>query len=470
MASRLARLLLIVAFLAGSSPGLAYARLLEPASEPRVGPSPLGDPMDVGLRLVADGFTSPIGIVAPSDGSGRLFVIDQIGLIRVVASDGTLLAEPFLDLRSKIVPLMSAFDERGLLGLAFHPRYAQNGRFFVYYSAPLREGAPSGFDHTSNISEFQVSGDPNVADPASERILLQVDKPQFNHNGGTVAFGPDGFLYISLGDGGGADDVGLGHVEDWYEANAGGNGQDIQQNLLGSILRIDVDAAAPYGIPSDNPFAGTSGCSDGCDEIFAYGFRNPYRFSFDIGGTHRLFAGDAGQNLWEEVSVVDKGGNYGWNVKEGTHCFDTENPDVSPLQCPDTVGDGHPRAGDPLIDPVIEYANHHQPGGLGATVVGGFVYRGAVLPQLSGRYVFGDWSREFEEPDGTLFVASPRRKGLWLMQELRIATEASGRIEHYVLGFGQDPAGEIYVGVTENTGPTGNTGKVFKLVRPSGRG
>jgi glucose/arabinose dehydrogenase len=456
MASRHARLLLIVAFLAASSLGSVQAQ------------SPLGDPRDIGVRLVADGLTSPIGIVAAPDGSDRLFVIDQIGLIRIVAADGTLISEPFLDLRSKIVPLDSAFDERGLLGLAFHPNYRQNGRFFVYYSAPLRAGAPAGFDHTSHVSEFSVSGDPNRADAASERILLQVDEPQFNHNGGTVAFGPDGFLYVSLGDGGGADDVGLGHVEDWYEANAGGNGQDIQQNLLGSILRIDVDTGDPYGIPADNPFAATPGCADGCDEIFAYGFRNPYRFSFDRGGAHQLFAGDAGQELWEEVSTVDKGGNYGWNVKEGTHCFDTENPDVSPPECPDSVGEGHPRAGDPLIDPVIEYANHHQPGGLGAAVVGGFVYRGRTLPQLSGRYVFGDWSREFEEPDGTLFVASPRKRGLWLMQELRIATEPSGRIEHYVLGFGQDPSGEIYVGVSESTGPSGNTGKVFKLVRPSG--
>jgi glucose/arabinose dehydrogenase len=458
MKSRLARLLLILALIAATPLGVAQAQ------------SPLGDPKAVGLRLVADGLTSPIGIVSAPDGSGRLFIIDQIGLIRIVAPDGTMLAEPFLDLRSGIVPLMSAFDERGLLGLAFHPDYSQNGRFFVYYSAPLREGAPAGFDHTSHISEFSVSGDPNRADPESERILLHVDQPQFNHNGGTVAFGPDGFLYISLGDGGGADDVGLGHVEDWYEANEGGNGQDIQENLLGSILRIDVNAGDPYTIPDDNPFVATQGCDDGCDEIFAYGFRNPYRFSFDLGGGHRLFAGDAGQNLWEEVSIVDKGGNYGWNVKEGTHCFDTENPDVSPPDCPDTVGEGHPRAGDPLIDPVIEYANHHQPGGLGAVVVGGFVYRGNLLPQLSGRYVFGDWSLEFEEPDGTLFVASSRRKGLWHMQELRVATEPSGRIEHYVLGFGQDPAGEIYVGASQSTGPTGNTGKVFKLVRPSGTG
>lgn len=137
---------------------------------------------------------------------------------------------------------MSAFDERGLLGLAFHPDYATNGRFIVYYSAPLRAGAPAGFNHTSHISEFRVSGDPNRADPGSERILLQVDKPQFNHNGGTVLFGPDGLLYIAIGDGGGANDVGLGHVEDWYAVNEGGNGQDVTQNLLGNILRIDVDS------------------------------------------------------------------------------------------------------------------------------------------------------------------------------------------------------------------------------------
>jgi glucose/arabinose dehydrogenase len=444
---------------------LVLFALLPPG--PAAGQSPLGDPRDVGVRLVAEGFTAPVTLVEPPDGTRRLFVVDQVGLIRVLLPDGTLLPDPFLDLRSQIVPLMSSFDERGLLGLAFHPDYVTNGRFFVYYSAPLREGAPAGFDHTSHVSEFRVSADPNRADPSSEQILLQVDEPQFNHNAGTLLFGPDGFLYISLGDGGGADDVGLGHVEDWYAANAGGNGQDVTQNLLGNILRIDVDSGDPYGIPPGNPFTATPGCADGCDEIFAYGFRNPYRMSFDMGGSHRLFVGDAGQELWEEVSIVDNGGNYGWNVKEGTHCFSTDNPDESPAECPDHVRSGV-REGDPLTDPVIEYANHHQPGGLGAVVVGGHVYRGTVLRQLVGRYVFGDWSREFEVPDGTLFVASPRRKGLWLMQELRVANRPSGRIDHYVLGFGQDSSGEVYVLVTENTGPTGNTGKVFKLVRPSG--
>ena len=424
----------------------------------------------VGLRLVADGFTSPVALVEAPDGSGRRFVVDQVGVIRILTAGGNLLPEPFLDLRSRIVPLMPAFDERGVLGLAFHPGYAGNGRFFVYYSAPLRPGAPAGYDVTARISEFRVSAaNANRADPASERVLLEVDKPQFNHNGGTLLFGPsDGYLYISLGDGGGADDVGLGHVEDWYAANAGGNGQDIQHNLLGNILRIDVDRGAPYAVPADNPFAGTPGCADGCDEIWAYGFRNPYRMSFDLGGARDLYVGDAGQELWEEVSVAVKGGNFGWNVKEGTHCFSTDNPDESPPECPDTVGAPHPRAGDPLIDPVIEYANHHQPGGLGATVIGGHVYRGQALPQFSGRYVFGDWSREFEEPDGSVFVAMSRKKGLWHMEQLRIATSPTGRVGHYVLGFGQDLAGEMYVLTTDQTGPSGMTGKVYRLVRPSG--
>lgn len=428
--------------------------------------SDIGDPFTIGLELVADGFTSPVALIPVPDGSGRLFVVDQIGLIRILMPDGTLLPDPFLDISDRLVPLMSGFDERGLLGLALHPEYATNSRFFVYYSAPLREGAPAGYNHTSHISEFMAAG-PNMADPASERILLQVDEPQFNHNAGTLAFGPsDGYLYISLGDGGGANDNQLGHVEDWYADNGGGNGQDITDNLLGSLLRIDVDGGDPYGIPGDNPFTEVMGCSDGCDEIFAYGFRNPYRFSFDMGGSHALLVGDAGQALWEEVSLVEKGGNYGWNVKEGTHCFDAENNTESPAECPDTVGAGHPRAGDPLIDPVIEYANHHQPGGLGAVVVGGHVYRGSMLPQFRGRYIFGDWSREFIEPDGSLFVAKARKKGLWQIQELLIQGNPDGRLGHYVLGFGQDLQGEVYVLTTDMTGPTGSTGQIFRLTRP----
>jgi glucose/arabinose dehydrogenase len=425
----------------------------------------------VGVRVVADGLTSPIALVPVADGSGRRFVVDQAGTIRVLTADGRLLPAPFLDLRGRIVPLMPEFDERGVLGLAFHPGYAANGRFFVYYSAPLRPGAPAGYDHTARVSEFRVSADPNRADPASERVLLEIDKPQFNHNGGTLLFGPrDGYLYMSIGDGGGADDVGLGHVEDWYAANEGGNGQDVQSNLLGDILRIDVDRGAPYGIPADNPFAGTPGCADGCDETWSYGWRNPYRMSFDMGGSGRLFVGDAGQILWEEVSIAVKGGNFGWNVKEGAHCFSTDNPSESPPDCPDVVGAPHPRAGDPLIDPVIEYKNDENPagGGLGHVVVGGHVYRGDDLPQFSGDYVFGDWSRELEEGDGSLFVAKPRKAGLWKLQQLQVAGRPNRRLGHFLIGFGQDLAGEMYVLTTDQPGPTGTTGRVNRLVRPSG--
>ena len=415
------------------------------------------DPFEVGVRVVAQGLTSPIGIVSALDGSGRLFIIDQPGVIRILTRGGQLLTDPFLDIRSKVVAL-GAFDERGLLGLAFHPDYESNGRFFVYYNAPP---AP-GFNNTATFSEFRVSSDPNKAEPLSERVFLRLNDPQGNHNGGTLAFGPDDFLYMSIGDGGAANDCAPGHVEDWYADNCGGNGQDVEQNLFGNILRIDVDGGMPYGIPDDNPFVGIPGM----DEIYAYGFRNPYRFSFDM-ATGRLFAGDAGQGLWEEVSLVTKGGNYGWNVKEGTHCFDAENNRVSPATCPNTVESGV-RAGDPLIDPIIEYANRAQPGGVGRTVVGGVVYRGTTLRQLSGRYVFGDWSREFGTPDGTLLAATERKQGLWRMQELIVANHPNGRLNHRVLGFGQDTDGEVYVGATLNLGPNGTTGKVFKLVRPSG--
>jgi glucose/arabinose dehydrogenase len=444
---------------------LAVVAVLATTAVPSTAAAQVEELPAVGLRTVAEGLASPVTLTSPGDGSGRLFVVDQVGLIRVLMPDGTLRPEPFLDVRNRMVALMPGFDERGLLGLAFHPQYATNGRFFVYYSAPLRIGGPAGFNHTSHISEFRVSaGDPNSADPASERVLLQIDKPQFNHNAGTLLFGPDdGDLYISIGDGGGANDVGLGHVADWYADNGGGNGQDVEQNMLGSILRIDVDGGAPYGIPPGNPFA----ASPGLDEVWAYGLRNPYRMSFDRGGSHQLFVADVGQNRFEEVNIVTGGGNYGWNVKEATHCFDAEAPNQEPASCPDVVGPGHPRTGDPLIDPIIEYPQARL-GGPGVAVVGGHVYRGSDLPQFRGRYIFGDWSRSFGQPDGTLFVAKPRKGGLWNMQELRVATSPTGRLNARLLGFGEDAAGELYVLTTNNAGPSGATGRVLKLVPPSG--
>lgn len=417
---------------------------------------PEGDAVSVSLQLMATGLTSPVFLTSALDNSGRLFIVDRIGQIRILMPDGTLRAQPFLDVRDRLVQLDANFDERGLLGLAFHPNYVENGRFFVYYSAPLRNGAPPGWNHTSRISEFRVSADPHRADIGSESIILQVDQPQANHNGGTLAFSPtDGYLYISLGDGGGANDTGLGHFEDWFPDNGGGNGQNITDTLLGSILRLDVNNGNPYTIPPDNPFVGTPAK----DEIYAYGFRNPYRFSFDKGGKHELLVGDVGQNLWEEVNLVVSGGNYGWNVREGTHCFDAENPNMPPDSCPDMA------PGDiPLRDPVIEYANGNNSAGIsGLAVVGGYIYRGSELPALSGRYVFGDWSRSFSKPDGSLFVATPQETGLWPVQPILINGKANGRLGHFVLGFGQDRQGELYVLTTDNVGPTGNTGQVWKI-------
>ncbi len=416
-------------------------------------------PLSIDVQLVAEGLTSPIQVVSADDGRRRLFIIDQVGVIRIVTREGVLLPTPFLDVRAKLVPLMPGFDERGILGLAFHPKYRKNGRFFVYYSAPLRPSAPAGYNHTARISEFRVSGNPNIADPVFERVILEVDKPQFNHNGGTLAFGKDDYLYISLGDGGGANDVGLGHVEDWYAGNGGGNGQDKEANLLGNILRIDIDQGTPYGIPRGNPFVG----KPGLDEIWAYGFRNPYRMSFDTKDGHRLFVGDAGQRRWEEVDIVERGGNYGWNVREGTHCFDAENNTVEPESCPSAEPDGTR-----LRDPVIEYANSAQAGGIGVTVIGGNVYRGNRIKSLRGMYVFGDFSRGFFPPDGTLLAARPQRRGLWPIRELRVASSPNGRLNDYILGFGVDDRGEIYVGGKDVLGPSGTTGKVYRLIPAPG--
>lgn len=402
----------------------------------------------VGLELVADGLVAPLSLVVPPDDTGRHFVVDQEGLVHIITPDGTLLAEPFLDVRPKMVALSPFFDERGLLGLAFHPEFADNGRFFVYYSAPLRPGGAEGFNHTSHVSEFLVSEDPNRADEDSERVLLQIDQPQGNHNAGDIHFGPDGYLYIALGDGGGANDTAFGHTPGL------GNGQDAT-NLLGSLLRIDVDGADPYAIPDDNPFIGTIAR----DEIFAYGLRNPYRFTFD---GDDLYVADVGQNLFEEVNLVEAGGNYGWNIREGTRCFDPDAPNEPPETCQDTG----PLFGDPLLDPIIEYGNARAlPDGVGVAVVGGRVYRGDGLPQLRGRYVFGDWSTSFTEPDGTLLVARARPAGPWHLQELRVQGRPDGRLGHFVTGFGQDEQGEVYVLTSDTTGPTGDSGRVYRLVR-----
>ncbi len=416
----------------------------------RVGVEPAAEvPAAVRLDVVADGFAAPVALVAAADGSGRLFVVDQIGVISVLTTDGRVLDEPFLDIRDRLIDLNASYDERGLLGMAPHPDFASNGRFFVYYSAPLRPGAPDGWDHTSRVSEFTVSAaSPDVADPVSERTILEVDQPQPNHNAGQLAFGPDGYLHIALGDGGRSGDTGRGHPP-------AGNGQDTS-TLLGSILRIDIDGGDPYAIPADNPFAG----GGGREEVFAFGLRNPFRFSFDTGGNHELFVGDVGQNQWEEISIVGKGDNLGWNIREGEHCFDPGSPRRSPEQCPDVDSAGRPLAG-----PIIEYRNAGLAGGIGTAVIGGFVYRGTSLANLSGAYLFADFTTSRSRPDGALFVATrPATPGdPWPMAELEISSSPSGRVGEYIRALGQDADNELFLLTSEVAGPTGRTGKVYRI-------
>lgn len=424
---------------------------------------------DVDLQVVADNFVSPITLDEAPDGSHRLFVVDQVGKVWIIGASGQRLSQPFIDVSSKIVSLRPFYDERGLLGLAFHPDFRTNGKFYLYYTAPPPPGGPdvqtgnTGLPMTWNnlgrISEFRVSSsNPDLADMSTERVLLELPHPQANHNGGTIAFGPEGYLYISIGDGGNKNDIGPGHVEDWYTVNAGGNGQDITHNLMGNILRIDVNSTSSgknYGIPADNPFVG----KEGLDEIYAYGFRNPYRFSFDMSGSRRLFVGDAGQNLYEEISVVEKGGNYGWNVKEGTHCFNAANETQELSSCPD-----RDIFGNRLIDPVIEAKNVANPeGGHFVVIVNGFVYRGNTIPGLQGKYLFGNFSYSSSIPAGEIYVSNPGGPGLWSYEKLDLKSFEEN-IGHFLKGFGQDRQGEIYVLGSKNLGPSGTSGKVFKLV------
>jgi glucose/arabinose dehydrogenase len=408
-----------------------------------------GDVVDVdsiSLELVSEGYNSPLFLTESPDNSGRLFLLDQSGQIYII-KDGERLDEPFLDIQSEVI-LEAPPDERGLLGLAFHPDYTTNGKFYVYYSGPLRPEGPDGWDHTNYVAEYTVSGNVDQAQNASARIVFASDHPQGNHNGGTIAFGDDGYLYISIGDGGGGDDVGTGHVDDWYEENAGGNGQDITENLLGNVLRIDINTEEGYAIPPDNPFVG----QDGLDEIWAYGLRNPYRFSF--ASDNRLILADAGQELFEEINVIEKGGNYGWNVKEGAHCFSTTTPETPPGECPD-----EDNLGNALIDPVIEFANSkNSTEGLGNVSIGGYQYNGNTVPGLKGKYIFGVLSQAPDGMDGAIF-ASGMTGDTWDYEKLEISNMQGG-LGMFVLGFGQDNAGEVYV---LTSGGTANSGRVYKI-------
>jgi glucose/arabinose dehydrogenase len=398
--------------------------------------------LELGFETIVSNLTSPTVLTHAGDGSGRLFVAEQTGEILIIDGGGSLLPEPFLDLSDEMTNLtvFAAFgyedpglnpfyDERGLLGLAFHPGYETNGRFFVYYSSPKTTG---GIDHESIVAEYQVSAtNANAADPASESVILRVDQPEFNHNSGQLAFGPDGFLYIGLGDGGGGGD----------DHDLVGNGQNVS-NLLGTITRIDVDQSFPYVSPPDNPFVG----SPGRDEIYAFGLRNPYRFSFDKAGTNGLIVADVGQGLWEEINTVTNGGNYGWRIMEGNHAFDVA---IAPTVGVDVA----------FLDyPIHEYKH----GTLGTTVIGGYVYRGTNYAALAGSYVFGDFSTGFFTPDGKIYYLEETRPGIWERFEFGLPEDAP--LQRYIKGFGEGPDGEIYMLSTTNLGPSGISGDIRRLM------
>jgi glucose/arabinose dehydrogenase/plastocyanin len=398
------------------------------------------------VQTVLDGLSCPLGMVMPDDGSGRMFIYDQTGVIWVVTNASVILPTSLLDVRSRLVPL-GAYDERGLVGLATHPNFAQHPLIYTFTSEPNAGMAdfmsilPPGKtnNHQSVLAEWRMdSAKPNQVDPTSRREVLRIDKPQSNHNGGAIHFGPDGFLYIALGDGGNANDVGDGHV-------AGGNAQNLNL-ILGKLLRIDADGTnsinGQYGVPVDNPFVGKGGLG----EIYAYGLRNPWSYSFDR-LTGQIYLGDVGQNKIEEVDLIVKGGNYGWNVKEGTFWFDSSSGNVvtTPVR---SVPAG-------LIDPIAEY-DHDE----GTVVVGGFMYRGTQLTALQGRYVFGDWGT-FSTPSGKLFYLTESNT----IQQLRIGLE-DRPLGLWIRGFGQDADGELYVFGSRILGPGGQTGKMLKVVPP----
>jgi glucose/arabinose dehydrogenase len=337
----------------------------------------------IGLRRVASGLEAPLLLTNAGDGSDRLFVVEQVGRIMIV-SDGRVSRDPFLD----ISDIITAGGEQGLLGLAFHPNYENNGRFYVDYTAANGDDV---------VAEYRTSSDPDRADPSSARLLLQINDPFSNHNGGHLAFGDDGFLYVATGDGGGGGDP----LE---------SGQNLN-TLLGKILRLDVDAsstARPYGIPADNPFVNTDGARP---EIWAYGLRNPWRFSFD---SSDIWIGDVGQDSLEEIDRMPayRGGlNYGWNTMEGDACFDPPS--------------GCDRNG--LVLPVATYTHDH-----GCSVTGGYVYRGDAFASLQGSYFFGDYCSGF----------------IWALDASAGSTRSPRMVlesNHSVSSFGLDEEGELYL-------------------------
>jgi glucose/arabinose dehydrogenase len=414
------------------------------------------------LQLIAEGLTAPVELLDPADGSGRRFIVQQDGLVRVLRADGKLDAEPLLDLRPRMLALEKNFEERGLLGFALHPEFRRNGRVFASYSAPLRGGAPANWNYTRRVSEFSTpAGDLSRIDPDSERVLIELDWPSRKHNGGGLAFGPDGMLYIGFGDSGASH--GIGKQVRWEAFNVPAEGlswdklaQDTE-SLFGKVLRIDVDRGFPgYAIPPGNPFAKDGGRR----EIWAWGFRNPYRIAFDR-DDGSFYVTAIAETLWEAAYRVAAPGNFGWPLMEGTHCVDRLAPRQPPTSCA-----RHDTVGRPLQMPVLEYPNmqasHPQTKlgikGVGTAITGARIYRGKEIPALSGKLVFTDWSSDFRKASGQVFIADPGKSsaGLWPYRRVM-------QIDSRIIGLTEDRLGEMYLLTNETFGPYSNTGKVYRI-------
>lgn len=376
---------------------------IEPSPTPVLSRESLPDPANYAWVEVETGFDNPLFITHAGDGTHRLFGIEQLGYVWIV-ENGETLPDPFLDI-SRLLPtdvFRGAYTERGLLGFAFDPEYHDNGLMYVHYS---------NRDGDTTIARYHVSkDDPNQFDPDSGQIILTIDDPYRDHNGGMIAFGPDGYLYIGIGDGGNVD------VPNEFAQDP--------QRLLGKILRIDVHADT-YTIPPDNPFVNDP---DFLPEIWAYGLRNPWRFSFDR-ATGDLYIGDVGQWDYEEINFApadDPGGhNYGWSFYEGDH--ETDN--------------GTDFTGDTMTPPIFEYPHSE-----GCSVTGGYVYRGQALPELSGVYFFGDYCL------GRIWVSYRDSSGAWQTQRYM---DMPGKM---IVSFGEDEAGELYL--------VDHKGTVYRLQAP----
>lgn len=477
----------------------AFVLALEVAAHDR-------DRGQLGVELVVDGLVAPVDLTFAPDRSNRRFIVDQTGLVLILTPDGALLPSPFLDIRDRVV-IQSEFDERGLLALAFHPQFARNGKLYVQYSA-AREGpnicvaedgqvpiVPAGcpLQYTRRVSEFRVSPtNPDRVDPRTERVVFKIQWPGRKHNGGGLAFGPDGMLYIGVGDAGfihgpsGADDP-FNVDPDLLFGDL--IAQDLG-SLYGKILRIDVDRGKPYRIPRDNPFAGRDGIPG---EIFAWGFRNPFRISFDRGGDRAMYVSAPADTFFEATYKVTGPGNYGWAAKEGTHCIVR----TSALAPPETIRctrDDHCPTGpqisvcgskgvctcssrgplrERIRNPIIEYLNFaverpdsQFPGpGFGRASLGGHIYRGKAIKWLRGQFVQGDFALNLL--DGQILVARETSPGrLWKLERAFVFDPADPVRSGFMKSIGEDADGELYA-VTGNFTPTGLQGRIWKIIDAS---